>query len=75
VLDPASAIDIGMLPPFKPGFIRPMGNGAGIGAVHCLISAPERAHAASIARTISHVELMTHPAFKKRFGKAMYFPG
>ncbi len=75
VLDPASAIDIGMLPPFKPGLIRPMGNGAGIGAVYCLISAPERAHAAAIARTISHVELMTHPAFKKRFGKAMYFPG
>jgi len=75
VLDPASAIDIGMLPPFNPGLIRPMGNGAGIGAVHCLISAPERAHAAAIARTISHVELMTHPAFKKRFGNAMYFPG
>ena len=75
VLDPAAAIDIGMFPPFTPDRIRPMEHGAGAGAVHCLISASARRHAAAIAGGISHVELMTHPAFKKRFGNAMYFPG
>jgi uncharacterized 2Fe-2S/4Fe-4S cluster protein (DUF4445 family) len=75
VLDPAAAIAIGMLPPFTPGRIRPMEQGAGTGAVRCLISAAERREAAAMARRICHVELMTHPAFKKRFGNAMYFPG
>jgi uncharacterized 2Fe-2S/4Fe-4S cluster protein (DUF4445 family) len=75
VLDPAAAIAIGMFPPFPPDRIRPMEHGAGAGAVHCLISASARRHAATIAGGISHVELMTHPAFKKRFGNAMYFPG
>lgn len=75
VLDPAAAIAIGMFPPFQPDRIRIMENGAGAGAVHCLISKSARAHAAAIADGIFHVELMTHPEFKKRFGHAMYFPG
>jgi uncharacterized 2Fe-2S/4Fe-4S cluster protein (DUF4445 family) len=75
VLDPASAIDIGMFPPFKTDRIRTMENGAGVGAVHCLISISEREKAAEISRRIRHVELMHHPGFKKRFGLAMYFPG
>lgn len=75
VLDPAAAIAIGMFPPFQPDRIRIMRNGAGAGAVHCLISKSARVHAAAIAGGISHVELMIHPEFKKRFGHAMYFPG
>lgn len=75
VIDPAAAIDIGMFPPFNPGRIRPMEHGAGAGAIHCLISRSERAYAAALACEISHVELMTHPTFKKRFAHAMYFPG
>lgn len=75
VLDPAAAIAIGMIPPFEPGRIRAMQQGAGAGALRCLIYATERSKAAELARRISHVELMTHPAFKKRFGNAMYFPG
>ena len=75
VLDPAAAAAIGMLPPFAPGRIRPVPQGAGAGALRCLISATERREAAALARSICHVELMTHPAFKKKFGNAMYFPG
>ena len=75
VLDPVAAIDIGMFPPFQPERIRPMANGAGAGALRCLVSQSERAKASAIAGGIFHVELMTHPAFKKRFGHAMYFPG
>jgi uncharacterized 2Fe-2S/4Fe-4S cluster protein (DUF4445 family) len=75
VLDPAAAIAIGMLPPFEPGRIRAMHQGAGAGALLCLISRSKRHTAAVIAGGISPVELMTHPAFKKKFGNAMYFPG
>ena len=74
VLDPSAAIHIGMFPPFTLDHIRLMKNGAGAGALRCLISTSERAKAGAIARKISHLELMTHPAFKKRFGRAMYFP-
>jgi uncharacterized 2Fe-2S/4Fe-4S cluster protein (DUF4445 family) len=75
VLDPAAAVAIGMLPPFAPGRIRSMPQGAGAGALLCLISRSKRHTAAAIAGGISHVDLMTHPAFKKKFGNAMYFPG
>ncbi len=74
MLDPASAIDIGMFPPFKTDRIRTMENGAGAGALRCLMSTSERTKASALARQICHVELMHHPGFKKRFGKAMYFP-
>ena len=75
VLDPAAVVAIGMLPPFARGRIRPMPQGAGAGAMLCLISRSKRQTAAAIAGGISHVELMTHPGFKKKFGNAMYFPG
>jgi uncharacterized 2Fe-2S/4Fe-4S cluster protein (DUF4445 family) len=52
-----------------------MPQGAGAGAMLCLISRSKRQTAAAIAGGISHVELMTHPGFKKKFGNAMYFPG
>ena len=74
VLDPAAAIDIGMFPPFRLDQIRLMEQAAGAGALRCLISVSERAKAEALARQITHLELMTHPAFKKRFGQAMYFP-
>ncbi len=74
-LDPAAAVAIGMLPPVAPGRIRSLQAGAGAGALLCLISRSKRHTAAAIAGRISHVELMTHPGFAKKFGNAMYYPG
>lgn len=74
-LDPAAAVAIGMLPPVAPGRIRSLQAGAGAGALLCLISRSKRHTAAAIAGRISHIELMTHPGFAKKFGNAMYYPG
>jgi uncharacterized 2Fe-2S/4Fe-4S cluster protein (DUF4445 family) len=72
-IDPASGIAIGMLPPFNNQQFKVVGNAAGAGSRHCLISRAERATAQEVARQISYLELMTNPQFHGRFARAMFF--
>jgi uncharacterized 2Fe-2S/4Fe-4S cluster protein (DUF4445 family) len=69
-----SALRIGLIPPLPPERIRYVGNAASLGAQLCLVSEPERARAARIARSIEHVSLAAHPAFQDVFVDSMNFP-
>jgi uncharacterized 2Fe-2S/4Fe-4S cluster protein (DUF4445 family) len=73
-INPASAIAIGMFPPFMREQFTLAENAAGAGCKLCLISKSERAKAEEIAGHISYLELMTHPGFNTQFARAMYFP-
>jgi uncharacterized 2Fe-2S/4Fe-4S cluster protein (DUF4445 family) len=69
-----SAQAVGLLPDVVTERINPVGNAAGSGARMALVSGGARARAAEIARSIQYVELMTEPAFARRFARAMYLP-
>ena len=70
-----SAVAIGLLPPFPPEKIRPVGNAAGAGAKLALVSCQARKEAQEIADRTEHVELGGRPAFQNAFADAMGFPG
>ena len=72
-VNPASALTIGMVPPVKNQQFKVMGNAAGSGCKLCLISKASRIKAEKIARHIHYLELMTHPQFRTRFARAMFF--
>lgn len=72
-INPASGIAIGMLPPLNNRQFKVVGNAAGTGSRHCLISRAERARAEEVARKITYLELMTNPQFHGRFARAMFF--
>jgi uncharacterized 2Fe-2S/4Fe-4S cluster protein (DUF4445 family) len=69
-----SAVRIGLIPDLDGGRIRYVGNAAALGAQLALVSEPERARAARLARAIEHVALATHPDFQDLFVEAMNFP-
>jgi uncharacterized 2Fe-2S/4Fe-4S cluster protein (DUF4445 family) len=73
-INSASALAVGMFPPFGLEQFKVAGNAAGTGCRLCLISKSERAKAEEVAGHISSLELMTHPRFTTRFARAMYFP-
>jgi uncharacterized 2Fe-2S/4Fe-4S cluster protein (DUF4445 family) len=72
-LNPASALVIGMFPPFKREQCAFMGNAAGTGSKLCLISKLQRTKAMAIAKQIHYLELMHHPTFHTLFANAMFF--
>ena len=63
-----------LIPDLDGGRIRYVGNAAALGAQLALVSEPERARAARLARAIEHVALATHPDFQDLFVEAMNFP-
>jgi uncharacterized 2Fe-2S/4Fe-4S cluster protein (DUF4445 family) len=69
-----SALRIGLIPPLPVERIRYVGNAASLGAQICLLSEPEREHAAILAGRIEHVSLAAHPDFEQVFVDAMNFP-
>jgi uncharacterized 2Fe-2S/4Fe-4S cluster protein (DUF4445 family) len=70
----ASAVRIGLIPDLPRERIRYVGNAASLGAQLSLLSEPERARAAEIARRIEHVSLAAHPDFEQIFVDCMNFP-
>ena len=72
-INPASALAIGMFPPFKSEQFKLRENAAGAGSQLCLISKSQRAKAREIARQIRYLDLMTHSQFHTRFASAMFF--
>jgi uncharacterized 2Fe-2S/4Fe-4S cluster protein (DUF4445 family) len=73
-LDPASAVGIGLFPPLPLARFRAVGNAAGAGARLALLSLPQRALAAAIARRVRYVELTVHPRFVDEFARGMLLP-
>ena len=72
-LDPASAVSVGMIPDIPLDRIQQVGNAAGTGAVHALISMVERGVAENVAREAKHLELSSHPAFSRIFARELRF--
>jgi len=66
---------IGMLPPLPTEHIRFIGNAASLGAKMVLLSADERAYAATLCLQTEHVDLSLDADFQFEFSMAMMFPG
>jgi len=73
-LDVGSALGVGMFPPLPRERFFQVGNAAGMGAKKVLLSRRSRKEAARIARSITYVELTTHPGFVKRYTDALMLP-
>jgi uncharacterized 2Fe-2S/4Fe-4S cluster protein (DUF4445 family) len=64
---------IGLLPSIPDVPIRSIGNGAGLGAQHYLISEKVRGQADAIRRNATHIELASNPEFTDVYMKGMAF--
>ncbi len=71
-IDIGSAITIGMLPPLPTKRFRQIGNAAGIGAKHLLISRRKREEAEAIASRAAYMELASQQDFSRIFVQASY---
>ena len=72
-LDIGSAIRVGMLPDLPRERFRQVGNAAGLGAQHLLVSKAQRIRAQEIAGRIEYIELTAHSGFTDAFVRALYF--
>jgi len=72
-LDLGSAIRVGMLPSLPKERFRQVGNAAGRGAQHLLVSRERRTMAGDLARRVQYLELTTHGEFTNRFVAALSF--
>lgn len=62
-VDPANAVDIGLLAPVPAERVVKVGNAAIAGARAALLSAPARRRLESLVKTIEHIELESTPDF------------
>lgn len=74
VIDPLSALTIGLLPDVSSDKIVAVGNAAGDGARIALANRSMRERASLMAEKMETVELTTHPDFQREFAMAMYLP-
>ena len=74
VIDPLSALTIGLFPNVAPDKIFAVGNAAGDGARMALLNRSMRQRAAVLAEKIETVELTTRPDFQREFAMAMHLP-
>jgi len=73
-LDVDSALAVGMFPPLPRERFVQVGNAAGMGAKHVLLSRRSREIAGRIARRVEYIELTTHPGFVKLYTSALMLP-
>jgi uncharacterized 2Fe-2S/4Fe-4S cluster protein (DUF4445 family) len=71
-IDISSAITIGLLPSLPPENFIQVGNAAGTGARHVLLSIGERHRVEEIAARVKYIELAIDPNFRDLFMKASY---
>jgi len=71
-LDLDSAVAIGMFPDLPRERFYQVGNAAGAGARHLLISQAQRQRAAKLAAHVAYIELTTHSDFNDLYVEAMY---
>jgi len=72
-LDIGHSLSLGLLPSIAGDKIRFAGNSSLAGARRLLVSAPERAAAESLARSVDHVSLATRPDFQDEFVRSLEF--
>ncbi len=68
-----SAATIGLIPPELKTRVTPIGNGAGTGAIMCLLSDDMMTKACLIKEQIEYLELSNSAAFSEEFMNNMYF--
>ena len=73
-LDPAHALVLGMVPDCPLEGVRAVGNAAGAGAVHALLSRAARHEMETAAREVVKIETATEPRFQELFVAAMAIP-
>jgi uncharacterized 2Fe-2S/4Fe-4S cluster protein (DUF4445 family) len=71
-LDLRSAIRIGLLPRLPRERFRQVGNAAGIGARHLLLSRTRRREGERLAATAEYLELATRPDYSARYLRALW---
>ena len=73
-IDPLYAMVLGMIPDAPLDGVRSVGNAAGVGAVHALLSGTLRRELETAVRNVARIETATEPEFQRRFIDAMGFP-
>ena len=73
-IDPVHAMVLGLVPDCPVEGVRSVGNAAGAGAVHALLSRAKRAELVAAATDVVKVETATEPRFQALFVAAMAFP-
>ena len=73
-IDPVHAMVLGLVPDCPVEGVRSVGNAAGAGAVHALLSRAKRAELVAAAADVVKVETATEPRFQELFVAAMAFP-
>lgn len=73
-VEPASLINIGLLPGFETGKIRNIGNAAATGAIMALLSEEKAREAAELKSKIKCIELADQESFQELFVKNLNFP-
>jgi len=74
VIDPLSALTIGLFPDVPPDKIVAVGNAAGDGARMALFNRSMRKRATVLAEKMETVELTERPDFQREFAMAMHLP-
>ncbi len=75
-IDIKSAKTIGLFPNLATSQFKQVGNAAGMGAIHSLLSLRKRTEASVIAKKLEYLELAAHNGFTDAFARAMMFePG
>lgn len=72
-LDLESALRVGMFPTLPLDRFHQVGNAAGVGARHMLLSRRLRQEAVETTRGVDYIELTTYPGFTPTFVDRMYF--
>jgi len=73
-INPYSAMRIGMIPMVDPDKIKFLGNAASTGASMVLLSKSYWQNSMDLSRSISYIELSTHPEFTDHFVSHLDFP-
>ena len=73
-IDPVHAMVLGLVPDCPVDGVRSVGNAAGAGAVHALLSRAARRELEAAAREVVKIETATEPRFQELFVAAMAFP-
>ena len=73
-IDPVHAMVLGLVPDCPVEGVRSVGNAAGAGAVHALLSRAKRAELVAAAADVVKIETATEPRFQELFVAAMAFP-
>ena len=72
-LDLDNAVDIGMFPRLPKDRYQQVGNAAGIGAKHLLLSRDKRLHVDELIINDEYIELTAHPEFTNIYVEALLF--